>query len=269
MSGTKTTTSGGESKGRERPRLGIYGLTGCAGDQLLLIHTEDHLLDIFEAFDVRSFVMASSNPVEEELDVAIVEGSVSTEEQREHLLEIRKRAKILVAAGNCATAGGVQAMYAKDGSFAERMRRVYGDDVKFVTEPIEGSPLDEFVTVDYYLPGCPISQSQVLALLSRLLHGEQPEPYPHPVCHECKLRENRCLLLDKKFCLGPVTLGGCGAACPSNGVGCTGCWGPNPDGNFEEHFKLLQSFGMSKDEIIRRVRNYGGHKILQYIKDLE
>ncbi|MHA1770645.1 MAG: hypothetical protein ACTSYL_09705 [Candidatus Thorarchaeota archaeon] len=256
-----------DSSDKPKPRVGIYGLTGCAGDQLLLIHCEDELLDIFNAFDIRSFVMASSNPIEEDMDVALVEGSVSTEEQKKHLLEIRKRTKILVAIGNCATVGGVQAMYAQDGTFKERMKKVYGD-MKFITAPMEGQPLDAFVTVDYYLPGCPISAKQALPLLSRLLHGASPEPFPHPVCHECKLQENKCLLLDKKFCLGPLTQGGCGAVCPSHGLPCVGCWGPNPDANFNEHVKLLESFGMTKDEVIRRIRNFGGHKILQYIKDL-
>ncbi|MEM2142550.1 MAG: hypothetical protein QXS20_03875 [Candidatus Thorarchaeota archaeon] len=251
-----------------KPRVGVYGFTGCAGDQLLIIHTEDELLNLFNAVDMRSFVMASSNPPEGELDVAFVEGSISTHEEAERIREIRKRAKILVAIGNCAVAGGPQAMYAKDGSFEKRIQQVYGD-TKFITDPLESAPVDAHVTVDYYLPGCPIDASQIFPLITRLIHGAIPEPFPHPVCHECKLNENRCLLLDKKFCLGPLTNGGCGSVCPSHGLPCVGCWGPQADGNFKQHFELLMSFGMNKDEIVRRVRNYGGHKILEYIKELQ
>ena len=251
----------------EKPKIRIYGFSGCAGDQLLIIHTEDEILNLFGATNIQSFVMASSNPIEEELDVAFVEGSVSTEEKKEHLHEIRERAKILVAIGNCAVNGGPQAMFSGDGNYEKRLENVYGKGVKFLTEPLEAKPLDAFVEVDYYLPGCPISQPQTFALISRLIHGAIPEPYPHPVCHECKLKENRCLLLDEKFCIGPLTLGGCGSACPNHGVPCVGCWGPNPDGNFSHHLKLLESFGMSRDEIMRRVRGFGGSKIIEYIKD--
>ena len=53
----------------EKPKIGIYGFTGCAGDQLLIIHTEDEILNLFGATNIQSFVMASSNPIEEELDV--------------------------------------------------------------------------------------------------------------------------------------------------------------------------------------------------------
>ena len=252
-------------KPSSRPKVGIYGFTGCAGDQLLIIHTEDEIFNLFNSVDLRSFVMVSSNPIEEELDVAFIEGSISTEEERESILNIRKRAKILVAIGNCAVNGGPQAMCTGEGGFEERLNKVYGD-VKFLTEPIESKPVDAIVDVDYYLPGCPISAPQAFALISRLIHGVIPEPYPHPVCHECKLNENRCLLLDKIGCLGPLTLGGCGSACPNHGLPCVGCWGPNEDGNFDYHLKFLESFGKTRGEILRLIKGYGGHKILKFIE---
>lgn len=250
-----------------KPKIGIYGFTGCAGDQLIIIHTEDEILNLFGSVDIQSFVMASSNPIEGELDVAFVEGSVSTEEEKEHIHEIRKRAKILVAMGNCAVAGGPQAMYAGDDNYQKRLQNIYGN-VKFVTDPLEAKPIDAYVDVDYYLPGCPIDQKQAFALISRLIHGASPEPNPHPVCHECKLNENHCLLLDKKFCLGPLVTAGCDSVCPSHGLGCVGCWGPLEDGNFRQHFKLLESFGISREEVTRKIRNYGGHKILKYLENL-
>jgi len=248
-----------------KPKVGIYGFTGCAGDQLLLIHTEDEILNLFNSVDMRSFVMASSNPIEEEIDVAFIEGSISTEEQREHIHNIRKRAKILVALGNCAVNGGPQAMCTGDGGFERRLNNIYGD-AKFLTDPIEAKPVDAIVEVDYYLPGCPISSPQAFALISRLIHGVIPETFPHPVCHECKLNENRCLLLDKIVCFGPLTAGGCGSACPNHGLPCVGCWGPNEDGNFDYHLEFLESFGKSREEILRLIRGYGGHKILKFIE---
>ncbi len=254
------------SHNHEKPRIGIYGFTGCAGDQLLIIHTEDQILNLFNAADVRSFVMASSNPIEEELDVALIEGSISTEEEKKHILEIRKRSKILVAIGNCAVLGGPQAMYTNDDNFHERIEAVYGK-VDFITNPLESTPIDHHVTVDYYLPGCSISQSQTMSLLSRLIHGHDPDEDLHPVCHQCKLNENRCLLIDNKFCLGPLTRGGCGSACPNLGLPCVGCWGPNPDGNFKSHFELLEKIGYSRVDTTRLIRNYGGHRILKFLED--
>ena len=44
--------------GKKKVKVGIYGFTGCAGDQLSLLHWEDDLLHILKAVEVKSFLMA-------------------------------------------------------------------------------------------------------------------------------------------------------------------------------------------------------------------
>jgi len=46
--------------------------------------------------------------------------------------------------------------------------------------------------------------------------------------HELVPDPEACLLDQGMICLGPVTRGGCGAACPKAGMPCTGCLGPTP-----------------------------------------
>ena len=43
-----------------KPTVGIFGLTGCAGDQLVILNCEDQLLDVLAAVDLRDFLMGSS-----------------------------------------------------------------------------------------------------------------------------------------------------------------------------------------------------------------
>jgi len=62
-------------------KIGIYELTGCAGDALLILDCEKELIDIFKAVDIQSFLMAKSDNIDGELDVALVEGSVTTERE--------------------------------------------------------------------------------------------------------------------------------------------------------------------------------------------
>ncbi|MEM3012941.1 MAG: hypothetical protein QW084_06225, partial [Candidatus Hadarchaeales archaeon] len=85
-----------------KPRVGIFGFTGCAGDQLMILNLEDELLDLVGALDLKSFTMASSAVEDSEYDVAFVEGSITTPKQKQKLEEIRKKAKLLVALGDCA-----------------------------------------------------------------------------------------------------------------------------------------------------------------------
>src|SRR5208282_3000147 len=110
-----------------KPVVGIFGLTGCAGDQLVILNCEDRLLDLVALIDIRDFLMASSqNDAACALDLALVEGAVLSRKDAEKLLAIRKRAKLLVALGTCAVWGGVAAMD-RGADRRELVREVYGE----------------------------------------------------------------------------------------------------------------------------------------------
>ena len=85
-----------EKEKKDKLKIGIYELTGCAGDALLILDCEKELIEIFNAADIQSFRMAKSDNIDGELDIAFVEGSVSTKKEKEELLDIRKRAKTIM-----------------------------------------------------------------------------------------------------------------------------------------------------------------------------
>ena len=54
----------------------------------------------------------------------------------------------------------------------------------------------------------------------------------YPVCTECRMLENNCLLVERgELCCGPITAAGCEARCPDLRVPCVGCRGPVADAN--------------------------------------
>ena len=93
-----------------KPRLGIMKFASCDGCQLTILDLEDHLLDLLERFDLVEFAEASSYRSSGPFDVVLVEGSVSTPEQAEEILRIRRETPLLVTIGACASAGGIQAL---------------------------------------------------------------------------------------------------------------------------------------------------------------
>jgi coenzyme F420-reducing hydrogenase gamma subunit len=230
------------------PTVGIFGLTGCAGDQLVILNCEDELLDIVGALDIRDFLMASSHNDEDcDLDIALVEGAVLSRRNEETLKRIRERAGMLIAIGTCAVWGGVAAMdrrFQRD----ELLDTVYGEAGKqFDTTPARA--LHEVVKVDGAITGCPIEKHEVIAAISHLLNGNPPLPVTTPVCAECRMNENNCLLVEKGIpCLGMVTAGGCHARCPSLGVPCVGCRGPAEDANVASALALLETKGYASTD---------------------
>ena len=253
----------------KKPKIGIYELTGCAGDALLILDCEEELLDIFQAADIQSFLMAKSDNIDGELDVALVEGSVTTEKEIEELKDIRRRAKIVVAIGLCATVGGIQAQFTDPEKWEKNFKKVYGDVEMTHTKALQSKPIDAYIDVDFYLPGCPIGKEQFLNFFTRLVGGSPPEKYPNPVCVTCKYNENSCLLKQGLPCLGPLTADGCGSICINHNLPCLGCWGPVEGANPTSEFYLLKEKGFDAEYIKKIFANYSGTKITTFFDQLE
>ena len=250
-------------------KIGIYELTGCAGDALLIVDCEDELVHIFEAADIEAFLMAKSDNRHGDVDVALVEGSVSTEGEKEELLDIRKRAKVVVAIGSCACVGGIQAAFLDKEDWEKNIKRIYGN-IKFShSKPVQSKPIDAYIKVDFYLPGCPIGREQFLSSFTRLLGGSPPDLYRFPVCVECKWNENDCLLNKGLPCLGPLTLAGCGSVCINNNIPCLGCWGPTEEPNHASEYRLLLEKGLNVDAIKKRMANYSGTRITEFLEQFK
>jgi sulfhydrogenase subunit delta len=226
----------------------------------MILNCEDQLVDLFGATEIRSFVMAKSDNHEGELDVAFIEGSISTEEQLKRLKEIRERSKVMIAIGTCACHGGPQAMKLGEGKWEEMYKKVYGNAKITV---------DAFVKVDMYIPGCPIDKTEFLGAVSKLVAGRHPYLLKAPVCLECRWKENPCMLYAGRFCAGPLTKSGCGAVCPTHNLPCVGCWGPTDDLNVSSEYQLLKEKGYDPDEIIKKIKKFGGARVAQLVKDLE
>ena len=262
-----------------KPKAGFYNFSGCSGCLLTILNCEDEILDIFGAAQVVSFLMANRGNIDDtwhgngtkpgaeaNLDVAFIDGSVTTREQEHFLKEIRERSKLLVALGVCSCYGGVQACENGRGVFAKRYQKVYGTKGPAIVEPMESQPLDAFVKVDCYIPGCPIDGKVFLHAYARMVRGLPPELPKVPVCSECKWRENECLLLKDQLCLGPVTLGGCNARCPTNNTGCIGCFGPTDERNLGSEVELLRSKKFNLETIERKLRIFGGARFAEAFK---
>lgn len=239
-----------------KPKVGIFGLTGCAGDQLQILNCEDELIRMAERMDLVDWVMArSQNDHNCRLDVALVEGVVATQRDLQNLRSIRARSRTLVAVGTCAVWGGLPAM--RNEIPREILQQeVYHGDAPLL-DTVEARPATDFVPFELKLPGCPIERHEFLKLVNALLAGTTPELPREPVCWECKTRENLCrVIYYDEVCCGAMTRGGCGARCPSHGVACAGCRGPVEEPNYDANITMFRDRGITWMEIGRRMENF-------------
>lgn len=137
-----------------KPKIAIFDLTDCEGCELQFLSLKEKLLLLWEEFEVTNWRLVQADGLpSQQIDYALVEGTVITPEDRDLLIEIRKRAKNLVAFGECARTGWIPAWINKKDR--ERLTRyVYGE--KYSPKAFDALPLSRFVKVDFNLPGCPV-----------------------------------------------------------------------------------------------------------------
>lgn len=239
---------------KKLPRISVHSLTGCAGELLVILENLETMLPYVT---IASFPFAQSvNNDDAPVDIAFIEGSVSQPHDLEKLQHIRSKAKWLVAVGNCAVWGCVQKGGCSRFDANEMRNEVYRKDSPIEIMP--ASAVRDHVKVDVELSGCPINATQLLAVAASLLKDHLPYITHKPVCLECKLRENPCVLIENNLpCLGPVTAAGCGALCPSAGAACYGCWGPCESPQMDAMATILAEKGFDLKEVITRLQTFG------------
>ncbi|MFH1226936.1 MAG: NADH:ubiquinone oxidoreductase [Planctomycetota bacterium] len=237
----------------QKPRIAFFDFTSCEGCQLQVINCETEIPELIGMVDIVNFREAMSER-SDNYDIAFIEGSITTDAEVDTIKKIRQNAKIIVALGACACIGGVNCL--KNHYTIDQVKKmVYGKDAGLYST-IPTRPIDQVIPVDYYIRGCPISKAEFLKVTKALLLGKKPEIPNVPVCAECKLAENVCVFEKGKFCLGPVTLAGCNAICPSNNDGCEGCRGFMNQSNINSEKDILKKYGLSVDDMTARFNMY-------------
>ena len=239
---------------KNKPKIAIVSLTSCEGCQFALLDLGDRFLQLTEKVEMVDFrLIEDEEDAGGDLDIVFVEGNPMTEANVKTLQAARQRAKILCALGNCAAMGGVPEIknyHEKTNTIKHVYKYIQGIQNEEVKE------IDNFVKVDFTFPGCPINAEEFLKYLPELLEGNVPTIPDSPVCVECKKAGNRCLLLDKKPCFGPMILGGCNAVCPTSRMMCQGCRGLRPTGNVKAMRATLANM-MSDEEFENTTEIYG------------
>ena len=168
-------------------RLATVWLDGCSGCHMSLLDMDERLIELAEHFDLVYSPLMDVKQFPPEVDVALVEGAVSSEEDVERAHIIRANAKIVVSLGDCAITANVPSMR-NPWTVKEVLDRVYIENAalkqKLPDQIIPKllpyvRPLHEFIKVDAYVPGCPPAADAIHFAISELVAGRIPELAMH------------------------------------------------------------------------------------------
>lgn len=234
-----------------KPKLAIHKFTSCDGCQLAFLNAGEDLLTLFELMDVVHFAEAGKINLETSVDIAFIEGSISTPEEEERIKAIREHSKYIITIGACATAGGIQALR-NAANYPEWVQNIYAKP-EYIHSLSTSTAISNHVKVDWELWGCPVNTQQVLEAVRFLLSGATPQIKRDAVCMECKRRGNVCVLVAKNEpCMGPVTQTGCGSLCINIGRPCYACYGPKENSNTKSLGNWFLKYGQTKEAIVRK-----------------
>lgn len=164
-------------------RLATVWLDGCSGCHMSLLDIDEGIEAVAKRTELVYGPLVDAQHFPEQVDVTLVEGAISSEEDREKAQTIRARSKLVIAFGDCSVTGNVPAMR-NTIPVKTLLDRVYieGAEANPVV-PSEGVPkllkravpLQEIVKVDFHLPGCPPPPKAIAYVIGELLEGRTPD----------------------------------------------------------------------------------------------
>jgi len=167
----------------KKVKLATLWLDGCSGCHMSLLDMDAAIVALSRRIEIVYGPLVDAQEFPEDVDIALVEGAVSSEDDLEKIHIVRQRTHLLVSLGDCAVTGNVPAMR-NHVSVNKLLQRVYvdGADESKVVPNIgvpsllrRARPLREIVKVDFCLPGCPPPSKAIVGLITDLLEGRRPD----------------------------------------------------------------------------------------------
>ena len=164
-------------------KLATVWLDGCSGCHMSIFDIDERLLDLAELVDLVYSPLVDAKEFPEDVDIALIEGSVSYDEDIERLHQIRSRTKTIVALGDCAVAGNVPTLR-NPYTVEEVLNRAYFEKatenkqipVQMLPQMLPYvRPIHEIIPVDVFVQGCPPSADTIFYVLTELLAGRKPD----------------------------------------------------------------------------------------------
>jgi NAD-reducing hydrogenase small subunit len=167
-----------------KKKIATVWLGGCSGCHMSLLDIDERILEVAKLADIVKCPIVDGKEMPE-VDIVLVEGSVTSDEHLREILHIRKQVKTLVALGDCAVTSNITGMR----NYFE-LKDVFDTAyIHAVSNDKEGSvpnhpellllrdkvvPLQEVVKVDFVIPGCPPDADTIFYVLFEFLNDRIP-----------------------------------------------------------------------------------------------
>jgi NAD-reducing hydrogenase small subunit len=164
-------------------KVATVWLDGCSGCHMSFLDIDQRLIELADRIELVYSPLVDNKIFPDMVDLTLVEGAVSTDEDIVKIRKIRAHTKLLIALGDCAVTSNVPGMRNPIG-VEPTMKRAYQENVQMrpqyptahlpkLLERVR--PIHEVVKVDLFVPGCPPPADAIWAVLKDLLEAKKPD----------------------------------------------------------------------------------------------
>jgi NAD-reducing hydrogenase small subunit len=164
-------------------KLATVWLDGCSGCHMSLLDIDEGIIAVARKADLVYGPLVDAQEFPEGVDVTLVEGAISSQEDLKTIQNVRKRTRMLVALGDCAVTSNVPAMRNSvpvkkllEHIYIQGAQEAQGVPADGVPPLLKHAlPVHEVVKVDLHIPGCPPSADAIMYVIGELLEGRKPD----------------------------------------------------------------------------------------------
>lgn len=150
-----------------KKRVGIFSLTCDEGCSIMLAEIfNQKLIPWLEKMELVYFLALKDHTEAENLDIALVEGVVTSVRDVEHIKKIREKAKVLIAMGTCAMTSLPSGQ--RNNFNISQLKEIEKHLEKYNFLP-KALPLKDVVKVEDNISGCPIDEAKFIEVFEKYL----------------------------------------------------------------------------------------------------
>jgi NAD-reducing hydrogenase small subunit len=152
---------------KKKKKIGIFSLTCDEGCSIYLIEIfNKKLLGWLQKMEIHYFLSIKDKTDIKDIDIGIVEGVVTTEEDMQQAKKIRENCKILIGMGNCAITGQPSC---QRNNFNETQLKAIDKDLKAFKFLPKCLSMKEAVGIDDEVAGCPMDEQNFIEIFEKYL----------------------------------------------------------------------------------------------------
>jgi NAD-reducing hydrogenase small subunit len=166
-----------------KPKLATIWLDGCSGCHMSFLDMDERLLELADRAELVYGCLVDAKEFPLGVDITLVEGAVSSEDDLRKIRLVRERTRTLVSLGDCAVTSNVPGMRNPFGP-RPALERAYLENATLCEQVpseavpallAESLPVHAWVPVDVFITGCPPSADRIFEVIVGLLDGKVAE----------------------------------------------------------------------------------------------